>query len=134
MEASMRKSALLIISSVFIFWTNSAFAKYFKFLPSSIVRGSVDVTEYDGQTLYDGYPDDLLSGGLNAEGLQLSIAPDFADPLNPTPRELRRHAIYTNFRAITDMTTAGGYGLFWGPDLAPDFLGVEQGLIPGNEY
>lgn len=38
--------------------------------PSFIVRGSVDVTEHDGVTLRDGFPDDLLSGGLNASGLQ----------------------------------------------------------------
>ena len=130
----MRKLTILFLSSVFIFWAISAFAQHFNSLPYSIVRGSVEIAEYDGQTLYDGYPDDLLSGGLNAEGLQSSTPPGFADPLNPTPRELRRRAIYTNFRAITDMTTAGGYGLFWGPDLAPDFPGVEGGLIPGVEY
>jgi hydroxybutyrate-dimer hydrolase len=130
----MRKTTVLILSSIIIFWINGAFAKQLKSLPSFIVRGSVDVTEYDGQTLYDGYPDDLLSGGLNADGLQSSTPPSFADQLNPTPRELRRRAIYTNFRAITDMTTSGGYGLFWGPALAPSFPGVEEGLIPGVEY
>lgn len=130
----VRKTTILILSSIFIFWINGAFAGKFNSLPSSIVRGSVDVTEYDGQTLYDGYPDDLLSGGLNSDGLQSPNAPGFADSLNPTPRELRRRAIYTNFRAITDMTTAGGYGLFWGPDLAPSFPGVDLGLIPGVEY
>ena len=110
-------------------------------LPSFIVRGSVEVTVYDGQTLRDpnlaepdGYPDDLLSGGLNAEGLQSGIAPAFRDPLNPTATELRRRAIYTNYRALTDMTTEGGYGLFWGPALAPKFDGVDNGLVPGVEY
>jgi hydroxybutyrate-dimer hydrolase len=103
-------------------------------LPSFIVRGSVEVTEYDGQTLRDGYPDDLLSGGLNADGLQSGTPPGFEDPLNPTATELRRLAIYGNYRALTDMTTEGGYGLFWGPALAPTFPGVEQGLIPGIEY
>ena len=136
----MRKSIILVIGGVIIFWVSIASARHYNSLPSFIVRGSVEVTEYDGQTLRDprppflGYPDDLLSGGLNAEGLQ-SAAPVFADPLNPTPTELRRLALYTNFRAITDMTTEGGYGLFWGPTLAPEFgSDVEPGLIPGVEY
>jgi len=103
-------------------------------LPSFIVRGSVDKTEYDGVRDTAGNADDLLSAGLNAAGLQ-GAAPGFADPLNPTPAELRRLAISTNFRAITDMIDAGGYGLFWGPALAPGFGGgVEPGLIPGVEY
>lgn len=114
-------------------------------LPSFIVRGSIEVTEFDARTLRDprpdatppfpGYPDDLLSGGLGADGLQDSSPPAFADPLNPTPTELRRLALWTNFRAVTDMTTAGGYGLFWGPVRAPDDdFRVAPGLIPGVEY
>ncbi|MGI9335620.1 MAG: 3-hydroxybutyrate oligomer hydrolase family protein [Gammaproteobacteria bacterium] len=102
-------------------------------LPSFIVPGSMDATVYDGVTLHDGYPDDLLSGGLNAAGLQ-GAPPAFSDPLNPTASELRRLALYTNFRAVTDMTDAGGYGLFWGPARAPSFNGVDPGLIPGVEY
>ena len=100
-----------------------------------IVPGSISVTHYEGVRDAEGNADDLLSGGLNASGLQSETAPGFANPLNPTPAELRRRAIYTNFRAITDMTSAGGYGLFWGPALAPTFGGgVEAGLIPGVEY
>ena len=138
----MRKSIILIAVSVLICWTGLAKAGHYNPLPSFIVQGSVEAIEYDGQTLRDprpdesflGYPDDLLSGGLNADGLESVTEPGFADPINPTPTELRRRAIYTNFRAITDMTTAGGYGVFWGPALAPAFDGVEQGLIPGVEY
>jgi hydroxybutyrate-dimer hydrolase len=106
-----------------------------KGLPFSIVRGSVDKTYYDGIRDADGNADDLLSAGLNSDGLQSTTPPGFADPLDPTPAELRRLAIYTNFRAITDMTDAGGFDLFWGPALAPDFGGtVEKGLVPGYEY
>lgn len=137
----MRKTMMLIAIGALVLWVGVALAGDDNSLPSFIVRGSVDVTEYDGKTLRDprpdedfpGYPDDLLSGGLNADGLQ-GGEPGFADPLNPTPTELRRLAIYINFRAITDMTDAGGYGLFWGPALAPSFSGVVQGLIPGVEY
>ncbi|MCP3871014.1 MAG: D-(-)-3-hydroxybutyrate oligomer hydrolase [Gammaproteobacteria bacterium] len=104
-------------------------------LPASVVRGSVDKAVYDGIRDDAGNADDLLSAGLNAEGLQDLVAPGFTDPLNPTPAELRRLAIYTNFRAITDMEDGGGFGLFWGPALAPSFGGeVEQGLVPGVEY
>ena len=130
----MLRILILIIGGVLTFWCDGSFAGSSNSLPSFIVRGSLEIMEFDGQTLYGGYPDDLLSGGLNSDGLQLGTGPGFIDPLNPTPRELRRLAIWNNFRAITDMTTAGGFGLFWGPDLAPAFPGVEQGLIPGIEY
>lgn len=103
--------------------------------PSFILPGSIDKTIHDGVRDADGKADDLLSAGLNTAGLQDPAPPTFDDPLNPTPKELRRLAIYNNFRAITDMTTEGGFGLFWGPALAPDFGGdVEPGLIPGVEY
>ncbi len=141
----MKKLLFLVIGGVLACWCNAAFAGHGNALPAYIVRGSVEMVVHDGQTLLDprlddippfpGYPDDLLSGGLNADGLQSAAPPGFADPLNPTPTELRRLALHTNFRAITDMTTAGGYGLFWGPALAPGFgPDVEPGLIPGVEY
>ena len=60
--------------------------------PGFIVRGTVNVTDYDAVTLRDGYPDDLLSGGLNAAGLQ-GAAPAFADPAAPTDSEIRRLAL-----------------------------------------
>jgi len=83
---------------------------------------SLTITEYDGIT------DDLLSGGLGATGLQ-GQAPAFADPLDPTPAELRRRAILGNYQGVVDMVNAGGYGLFWGPGSngGPD-------LIAGTEY
>ena len=83
---------------------------------------SLTITEYDGVT------DDLLSGGLGAAGLQ-GPAPAFADPLNPTPAELRRRAIRGNYQGVVDMANAGGYGLFWGPGSTG---GPE--LIAGTEY
>jgi hydroxybutyrate-dimer hydrolase len=96
---------------------------------SPVVPGSVQVAVYDGIT------DDLLSAGLNLEGLQ-GAAPGFADPLNPTPAELRRRAIYNNYRGIVDPVSAGGMGLLWGPKSpgTPSFDGVPFGLIPGVEY
>lgn len=95
-----------------------------------IVRDSVQVTVYDGIT------DDLLSAGLNQAGLMSATPPGFVDPLNPTPAELRRRAIYSNYRGIVDAVPGGGIGLLWGPQSpgAPTFPGVTPGLIPGVEY
>jgi hydroxybutyrate-dimer hydrolase len=96
-----------------------------------VVHGSVKVTVYDGVT------DDLLSAGLNQAGLASATPPGFADPLNPTPAELRRRAIHSNYRGIVDPIPAGGMGLLWGPASpgAPVFAApVVPGLIPGVEY
>lgn len=95
-----------------------------------IVRGSVRVTVYDGIT------DDLLSAGLNQAGLLNAAPPGFVNPLNPTPAELRKRAIYGNYRGIVDTVPAGGMGLLWGPQSpgAPSFSDATPGLIPGVEY
>ena len=96
-----------------------------------VVPGSVKITVYDGVT------DDLLSAGLNLEGLRdAAPAPGFLDPLNPTPAELRRRALYNNYRAIVDPVSAGGMGLLWGPKSpgTPVIPGATFGLIPGVEY
>jgi len=125
----MKTSSIVMVVIALLVFSGGALAKGGFAVPAGIVPGSVEVTYYDGVT------DDLLSAGLNADGLQSAVPPGFADPLNPTPAELRRLAIYTNFRAITDMTPQGGYGLFWGPGLAPEvFEGATPGLIPGVEY
>nr|WP_297357748.1 D-(-)-3-hydroxybutyrate oligomer hydrolase [uncultured Caldimonas sp.] len=90
--------------------------------------GTVTTTEYDGTT------DDLLTAGLGRTALA-GAAPTYADPAHPTGAELRRHAIYTNYRAMLDMTAAGGYGTLYGPnvDLAGnDTLG--EGRIAGTEF
>jgi hydroxybutyrate-dimer hydrolase len=95
-----------------------------------VVQGSVKIT------VYDGISDDLLSGGLNQAGLVNPVAPGFADPLNPTPAELRRRAIHGNYRGIVDPVPGGGIGLLWGPQSpgTPTIPGATFGLIPGVEY
>ena len=97
---------------------------------SPVVPGSVKVTAYDGVT------DDLLSAGLNQAGLVSAVPPGFADPLHPTPAELRRRAIYNNYRGIVDTVPSGGMGLLWGPQSpgTPTIPGATFGLIPGVEY
>src|SRR5262245_11129943 len=93
------------------------------------VRGSLQITEYDGVT------DDLLSAGLNLAGLMAPAVPPVS--ASPTPRELRRRAIYNNYRGIVDPAAGGGMGVFWGPGSpgSPSFPApVVPGLIPGVEY
>jgi hydroxybutyrate-dimer hydrolase len=78
--------------------------------------------------------DDLLTGGLGATGLLLA-APAFANPLAPTPAELRRNAIHTNYRAVLDILPAGGYGTLYGPNVSnAGVVGSGQGKIAGREH
>jgi len=84
---------------------------------------------------YDGTTDDLLTGGLGKTGLQSATPPTVIDANNPTPSELRKLAIYNNYRALVDTTTSGGFGVIYGPNV--DISGtpfVGEGLIPGTEY
>ena len=82
----------------------------------------------------DGVSDDLLTAGLGRTGLSLPL-PAYADPLAPTAAELRRAAIHTSYRAIVDMTAAGGYGTFYGPNVAADgTVGTGEGRIAGTEW
>lgn len=92
------------------------------------VRGPVTVR------VTDGVSDDLLTAGLGKTGL-MGAAPAYADPAHPTPSELRRNAIYTNYRALVDITALGGMGVFYGPNIdihGQDSLG--EGQVAGSEY
>ncbi len=78
---------------------------------------------------------DLLTAGLGRTGLGAATAPAYANALAPTALELRRNAVYSNYRAILDPTAGGGYGTLYGPNV--DVNGVattSEGLIPGREY
>jgi len=87
------------------------------------------------QTTYDGTTDDLLTAGLGKTGLGLAVAPAYTDPLKPTAAELRRNAIHTNYRALLDMTSAGGYGTLYGPNVdAAGVAGSGEGKVAGTEY
>jgi hydroxybutyrate-dimer hydrolase len=84
---------------------------------------------------YDGTSDDLLTAGLGATGLAAATAPAYADPLNPTPAELRRNAIYANYRAVLDISANSGYGTLYGPNVdAKGNVGSGQGMVAGSEY
>ncbi|KRG69196.1 hypothetical protein ABB29_10330 [Pseudoxanthomonas dokdonensis] len=68
--------------------------------------------------------DDLLSAGLGLDGLRAMTAPAFADPEHPTASELRRRAIWSNWRGIADLSATGGYGQVYG----------SVARIPGREF
>src|SRR5262249_44964560 len=86
-------------------------------------------------THYDGVTNDLLTAGLGRTGLGSATPPPIADPLHPTAAELRRLAIYNNYRALIDPTTGGGYGTLYGPNVAADGTVTSgEGLIAGDEY
>lgn len=86
------------------------------------------------QNNYDGVSDDLLTAGLGKSGLG-GAAPVAADPLHPTAAELRKIAIWNNYRAILDITAAGGYGTLYGPNVdAKGTVTNSEGKIAGTEY
>lgn len=84
---------------------------------------------------YDGSSDDLLTAGLGWDGLAAANAP--ATSATPTKAELRKLAIWTNYRALVDMTSAGGYGRLFGPNVS--LTGTADtttgaGKVAGTEY
>ncbi|WP_237055987.1 D-(-)-3-hydroxybutyrate oligomer hydrolase [Marilutibacter chinensis] len=68
--------------------------------------------------------DDLLTAGLGLGGLRAMAPPVFADPARPTAAELRRRAIWSNWRGIADLAPGGGYGELYG----------STADVPGREY
>ncbi|MGQ4659193.1 3-hydroxybutyrate oligomer hydrolase family protein [Lysobacter sp. F6437] len=78
---------------------------------------AIAVTEHRGQ-------DDLLTAGLGLDGLRAMTPPGFADPAAPTPAELRRRAVWSNWRGIADLAPGGGYGELYGNVAA----------VPGREF
>lgn len=96
-------------------------------LPSYL--GTVTSTSYDGNS------DDLLTAGLGRTGLAAAAAPSYADPLKPTAAELRRNAIYANYRAVLDISANSGYGTLYGPNVnAAGVPGAGEGKVAGTEY
>jgi hydroxybutyrate-dimer hydrolase len=68
--------------------------------------------------------DDLLTAGLGLDGLRAMVPPAFADAGSPTAIELRRRAIWSNWRGIADLAPGGGYGSVYGSTQA----------VPGREF
>ena len=87
------------------------------------------------RTLLDGSSNDLLTAGLGKSGLQSAVSPLLSDALNPSAIELRRLAIYNNYRALVDITTNGGFGVLYGPNVDTNGVaGTGEGKIAGVEY
>ncbi|MBL0088787.1 MAG: hydrogenase [Ideonella sp.] len=105
-------------------------------MPSGFTQ--ISVTSYAATAVGKGdtaATQDLLTGGLGKTGLGSAVTPAYADPLNPSAAELRRNALYANYRAILDPSANGGYGRLYGPNIdlnGADTLG--EGLVPGREY
>lgn len=68
--------------------------------------------------------DDLLTAGLGLDGLRAMAPPAFADATAPTPAELRRRALWSNWRGIADLSPTGGYGTLYG----------SVASVPGREF
>lgn len=68
--------------------------------------------------------DDLLTAGLGLDGLRGMVAPAFANVDRPSPAELRKRAIWTNWRGIADLSPGGGYGQVYG----------SVADVPGREF
>ena len=55
------------------------------------------------RTIYDGNTDDLLTGGMGRTGLAGATPPPIANAASPTAAELRKLAIYNNYRSLVDV-------------------------------
>jgi hydroxybutyrate-dimer hydrolase len=105
-------------------------------LPAGVTQHAV--TTYPATTAGTGVSaeeQDLLTAGLGKTGLGAASPPAYADAMNPTAAELRRNAIYANYRAILDPSADDGYGRLYGPNI--DLTGADrlgEGLVPGKEY
>ncbi|MBQ0930566.1 D-(-)-3-hydroxybutyrate oligomer hydrolase [Ideonella alba] len=98
--------------------------------PNRLPQGVRGVVE----SIYDGVSNDLLTAGLGKTGL-MGTTPAYVNPAAPTAAELRRNAIYVNYRALVDYTASGGMGVFYGPNIdvhGQDTLG--EGKVPGREF
>ncbi|QCP14826.1 D-(-)-3-hydroxybutyrate oligomer hydrolase [Pseudoduganella umbonata] len=84
---------------------------------------------------YDGTSDDLLTAGLGTSGLAAAAPPAYNDPANPTARELRRNAIFANYRAVLDIAANSGYGTLYGPNVNAAGVATNgSGMVAGTEY
>ena len=95
----------------------------------SIIASKIDAKYYDGAS------DDLLTGSLGSDGLADKKPPGFKDKFTPQAWELRRNAIYNNYRSLIDATEAGGFGRLMGPNIGLDGEPTGfDGTVAGWEY
>ena len=107
--------------------------------PNDLPTGmkQLGTTVYPATTVGSGtttFSQDLLTAGLGRTGLGAAAAPAFVDPLNPTALELRRNAVFSNYRGILDPSVNGGFGSLYGPNInTAGMVTSSEGLIPGRE-
>ncbi|MDB5947920.1 MAG: hydrogenase, partial [Ramlibacter sp.] len=103
-------------------------------LPQGITQ--LGVTTYSATTVGAGdtaATQDLLTGGIGRAGLANAVAPAYANAASPTAAELRRNALYSNYRGILDASPAGGFGTLYGPNVTvTGAVTASDGLIPGR--
>ena len=117
----------LFLSGLVLPWGGRAAMAAEESAAPPFLHGQVQVTRYDGVT------DDLLTAGLGKSGLAQAFSAPLSDP--PTAAELRRLAIYNNYRALIDTTSGGGYGSLYGPNVtAEGEVTDSEGLIAGFEF
>ncbi len=91
--------------------------------PDHAIAGARTMFSAERDTVHrDG--DDLLTAGLGLAGLRSLAPPAFADPAAPTPAELRRRALWSNWRGIADLAPGGGYDELYG----------STANVPGREF
>lgn len=107
------------------FWLSAATALLLAACTSGGARhqGSPEMFSHARSSEHRG-ADDLLTAGLGLEGLRAMAPPAFADAAAPTAAELRRRALWSNWRGIADLAPGGGYGTLYG-SVAP---------VPGREF
>ena len=105
-------------------------------LPAGVTQ--ISSTLYPATTVGSGSTaagQDLLTGGIGKTGLGAAAPPAYANPASPTAAELRRNALFANYRGILDPTVGGGYGTLYGPNVSKTgAVTASEGLIPGREY
>ena len=103
-----------------------------QYTDTNIPIHNLDDFQFGGFTVQWNYHqaphDDLASAGLLIAGLSSPNPPIFQDPDRPTPAELRKRAIYENYRALADTSVEGGFGSFYGPSEPIQGLEV-QGVL-----
>jgi hydroxybutyrate-dimer hydrolase len=95
----------------------------------------------DGEVVVTHYPpggnDDLLTAGLGAGGLRTPPVPGAPTPTVTDPQDpaqLRRLAIFNNYKALVDTTPTGGFGTLYGPTVDRPGEAGPDGQVYGWEY
>lgn len=87
---------------------------------------------------YDGAANDLLTAGLGQSGIASTTSPATQTSFNAaSATDLRRLAIWANYRAILDPSTVGGFGRLYGPNVGLSGTGTfnsADGKIAGDEW